>query len=127
MLVQIAKSAVPEMVVETAEIPLLQQLCNTYGKINQLWPVDDEGNCSSKVPYGPPQILASFTADGQVLPELLEKRDEAMGILTETKRKEREGRVQGNDPVEGADQWFTEGLAWQIYDQGECGVVEARQ
>ncbi|KAF9547213.1 hypothetical protein EC957_008723 [Mortierella hygrophila] len=127
LLVQIAKTGVPEMVVETAEIPSLQHLCNTYGKTHQLWPVDDEGNCSSKVPYGPPQILASFTADGQVLPELLEKRDKAMRISTETKRKEREGRVQGNAPVEGADQWFTKGLAWQIYDQGERGVVEARQ
>ncbi|KAG0043513.1 hypothetical protein BGZ89_006421 [Linnemannia elongata] len=127
LLVQTAKAGVPEMVVETAEIPSLQHIANTYGKILQLWPVDDEGNCSSKVPYGPPQILASFTADGQVRPELLEKRDKEMRISTETKRKEREGRVQGNAPVEGADQWFTKGKAWQIYDQGDRGVVEARQ
>ncbi|KAK5798765.1 hypothetical protein F5H01DRAFT_285334 [Linnemannia elongata] len=127
LLVQTAKAGVPEMVVETAEIPSLQHLANTYGKILQLWPVDDEGNCSSKVPYGPPQILASFTADGQVRPGLLEKRDKEMRISTETKRKEREGRVQGNAPAEGADQWFTKGKAWQIYDQGDRGVVEARQ
>jgi hypothetical protein len=124
MLVQIAKPMVPEMVVETAEIPALQNLCNTYGKTVQLWPVDDQGNCSSKVPSGPPQILASFTADGQVRADLLEKRDKEMGIETEKKRKERMGHVQGNPPAEGADQWFTKGKAWQIYDRGDRGVVE---
>jgi len=126
LLVQVAKAMVPEIVVETAEIPALQHLSNTYGKTIQLWPVDDQGNCSH-VPHGPPQLLASFTADGQVLPEMVEKRDKAMGISTETKRKEREGRVQGNPPAEGADQWVNKGRAWQIYDQGERGVVEARQ
>ncbi|KAG0297856.1 hypothetical protein BGZ96_004507 [Linnemannia gamsii] len=124
MLVQVAKSMVPEMVVGAAEIPALQNLCNTYGKTIQLWPVDDQGTCSSKVPCGPPQILASFTADDQVRPEMLEKRDKAMGIETEKKRQERQGHVQGNPPAEGADQWFVKGKAWQIYDQGDRGVVE---
>jgi len=124
MLVQIAKSMIPEKLISTAEIPALQNLCNTYGKTIQLWPVDDQGNCSSHVPCGPPQMLASFTADGQVRPDVLERRDKEMGIDTEKKRKEREGHVQGNQPAKGSDQWYVRGKAWQIYDQGDRGTVE---
>ncbi|KAF9907274.1 hypothetical protein EC991_011175 [Linnemannia zychae] len=127
LLVQTSKAMVPEMVVKTAEIPALEHLVNTYGKTIQLWPVDDEGCCSSKVPMGPPQLLVAFTADGQVNKDMLRRRDEALGISTEEKRKEREDRVKGNAVVEGADQWITRGKAWQIYDNGDRGVVEARQ
>ncbi|KAG0273891.1 hypothetical protein BGZ95_010318 [Linnemannia exigua] len=127
LLVQTSKALVPEMVAKNAEIPSLQTLVNTYGKTTQLWPVDDNGCCSSQIPAGPPQILVAFTADGQVNQEMLRRRDEAMKISTVEKRKEREGRVQGNRVVEGADQWITRGKAWQVYDHGDRGIVEARQ
>ncbi|KAG0365643.1 hypothetical protein BGZ54_006345, partial [Gamsiella multidivaricata] len=82
-----------------------------------LWPVDDQGECSSKVPTGPPQVLFSFTRDDQVNPDLLARRDQQMGISTAAKRKEREGKIQGNPVAEGADQWL-KGNPWQIYDEG---------
>ncbi|KAF9279711.1 hypothetical protein BGZ68_007739 [Mortierella alpina] len=120
LLVQTAKSMVPEMVTKMAELPALKILVNTYGKTIQLWPVDDKHKCSSLIPEGPPQIVVSFTRDDQVDLGLLAKRDHALGISTLDKRTEREGKIQGNPVVEGADQW-TKGKPWQIYDCGEKG------
>ncbi|KAG1471837.1 hypothetical protein G6F56_001901 [Rhizopus delemar] len=112
LLCMTGKSMVPDAVISTAEKPSLEILVNTYGKTWQLWPVDNEGNCSSKVPYGPPQLLMSFTADGQVKPEMIERRDKQMGISTEKKRKERED-IKGNPVAHGADHW-EKGDAFQI-------------
>ncbi|CAO3688517.1 unnamed protein product [Rhizopus stolonifer] len=112
LLCMTGKSMVPDAITSTAERPSLEILANTYGKTWQLWPVDAEGNCSSKVPYGPPQLLMAFTADGQVRPEIVERRDKQMGISTEKKRKEREG-IKGNPVADGADHW-EKGDAFQI-------------
>ncbi|KAF9915229.1 hypothetical protein BX616_006613 [Lobosporangium transversale] len=122
MLVVNAKGMVPAVVAKTAEMPVMQGLVNTYGKAIQTWPVDDNGECSCRVPTGPPQILASFTSDDQIRQDILDKRDKELGISTTEKRKEREGKIQGNPVVEGADQW-TKGKAWQIYDEGAHGSV----
>ncbi|KAF9933355.1 hypothetical protein FBU30_005759 [Linnemannia zychae] len=112
---------------EFSEISSLQKLIDTYGKTIQLWPVDKQGKCSSKVPTGPPQILVSFTADSQVDPDLLRQRDEIMGIKTEDKKNERKGRVQGAPVDKDADQWISKGKPWQVYDNGNNGAVETRQ
>ncbi|KAG0314460.1 hypothetical protein BGZ99_008131 [Dissophora globulifera] len=122
MIVQVAKSMVPEMITKATELTALQILVNTYGKTIQLWPVDEHGECSSRVPSGPPQLLASFTRDGQVNLDLLAKRDKMLGISTQEKRKEREGKIQGNPVAEGADQW-EKGKPWQIYDEDTQGAV----
>jgi hypothetical protein len=120
LLVQIAKGMVPEMVTKTAELPALKVLVNTYGKTIQLWPVDDKHECSSHIPEGPPQVVVSFTRDDQIDVSLLAKRDKDLGISTFDRRAEREGKIQGNPVVEGADQW-TKGKPWQIHDCGEKG------
>jgi hypothetical protein len=112
MLCMTGKSMVPDAVTSSAEKPALEILVNTYGKTWQLWPVDDNGNCSSKVPLGPPQLLMSFTADGQVRPEIIDRRDKQMGISTQKKREERKD-IKGNPVAEGADQW-EKGNAFQI-------------
>ncbi|KAG0050741.1 hypothetical protein BGZ83_004488 [Gryganskiella cystojenkinii] len=121
-LVQLAKSMVPEMVAQVVELKPLQILVNTYGKTWQLWPVDMQGDCSCKVPTGPPQLLVSLTEDGQVDMDLLAKRDARLGISTLKKRQEREGKIKGNPVAAGADQW-TMGKPWQIYDLGDKGIV----
>ncbi|KAF9365869.1 hypothetical protein BGX34_007818 [Mortierella sp. NVP85] len=125
LLVLVAKPMVPESVVKATEMAPLQGLVNTYGKAIQLWPVDDQGECSSHVPTGPPQLLMSFTRDEQINVGLLHKRDQAMGISTAEKRKEREGKILGNPVIDGADQW-EKGKPWQIHDEGAHGTVEMK-
>ncbi|KAI8084002.1 uncharacterized protein B0P05DRAFT_535810 [Gilbertella persicaria] len=105
MLVMTAKPMVPDVLVSAAEKEQLQIVANCYGKTWQLWPVDKDNKCSSKIPYGPPQLLMAFTKDNQVDPKLIKERDEHLGISTEQKRKEREGVIVGNPPLPGADHW----------------------
>lgn len=121
MLVQVFKPLVPEMVSRNMEHTPLKTLVNTYGKIWQLWPVDDRGECAH-VPMGPAQLLMSFTEDGQVNQALLDKRDMDLGISTEEKRKERV-EIRGNPVTEGADQWIRERKVWQVVDLGDKGAV----
>ncbi|KAI8985974.1 hypothetical protein BDB01DRAFT_721183 [Pilobolus umbonatus] len=115
MLVLNSKSLVPESVVSAAEKTTLSVIVNTYGKIWQLWPVDDQGQCSSAVPTGPAQLLMAFTEDGQVNQDLLNERDAQLDVSTKLKREERVG-IKGNPVLEGADQW-TKGHVWQVKDE----------
>jgi len=124
LLVQVAKSMVPELASASAEMAPLQVLVNTYGKTIQLWPVDDKGECSCHIPAGPPQIVVSFTSDDQVDSDLVAKRDKMLGISTSRKRAEREGYIKGNPVVEGADQWV-KGKAFQICDEGSHGTIKS--
>ncbi|KAI1305600.1 hypothetical protein EDD11_004891 [Mortierella claussenii] len=126
VLVQVTKGMVPEAIAKSTELVPLQGLVNTYGKTIQTWPVDDKGECSSHVATGPPQILASFTSDDQVNLDMLSKRDKMLGISTLERRREREGKIQGNAVAEGADQW-AHGKAFQIRDEGSHGSVSLKQ
>lgn len=63
MLVQVSKPLVPEIVSRNVEHASLKTLVNTYGKVWQLWPVDDQGECAYE-PTGPAQLLMAFTEDG---------------------------------------------------------------
>ncbi|KAG0032944.1 hypothetical protein BGZ81_009720 [Podila clonocystis] len=126
MLVQVTKPLVAEMLARSLEHAPLKTLVNTYGKIWQLWPVDDEGNCSAYVPTGPAQLLMAFTEDGQVNQALLDKRDKDLGISTEEKRRERVD-IKGNPVVPGADQAFRGGRAWQVVDLGDKGAVASEE
>lgn len=118
MLVQVSKPLVPEMVSRNVEHTQLKTLVNTYGKIWQLWPLNDQGECAH-VPTGPAQLLMAFTEGGQVNQALLDKRDKDLGISTEEKRKERV-EIRGNPVAEGADRG---GKVWQVEDLGDKGVV----
>ncbi|KAF8927319.1 hypothetical protein BGZ52_004612 [Haplosporangium bisporale] len=121
ILVQVSMTLVPEMVSRNEEHTQLKTLVNTYGKIWQLWPVNDQGECKH-VPTGPAQLLMAFTEGGQVNKALLDKRDKDMGISTEEKHKERV-EIRGNPVAEGADQWVRGGKVWQVEDLGDKGVV----
>ncbi|KAG0345871.1 hypothetical protein BG005_001071 [Podila minutissima] len=126
MLVQVTKPLVTEMLARHVEHAPLKTLVNTYGKIWQLWPVDNEGNCSAHVPTGPAQLLMGFTEDGQVNPALLEKRDKDLGISTEEKRRERID-IKGNPVAPGADQALRGGKAWQVVDLGDMGALASEE
>lgn len=115
LLVMNTKSMVPEAAAAMAEKPALEILVNTYGKTWQLWPVDDQGCCSSVVPTGVPKLLMSYTDETQINEDLLQKRDNALGISTQKKREERT-EIKGNKILDGADQWV-QGKVWQVKDE----------
>ncbi|KAA9345576.1 OBAP family protein [Adhaeribacter soli] len=71
---------------EAAEHELMEKLVSTYGKTIHTWHTDRD----LKLPFGAPQLMMGFTKDGQLKPELLQKRDDNFNISTAEKRKNRE-------------------------------------
>ena len=70
---------------DEVEYVLMENLISTYGKTIHTWHTDRE----LELPIGPPLIMMGFTEDGQLHPELLEKRDTNFNISTEEKKKQR--------------------------------------
>jgi hypothetical protein len=85
---------------ETDEHKLLDKLISTYGKTWHTW-ADDP-----RLPLGPPALMMGFTADGQVKPELVEKRDKAFRISSAAKKAAR-ADIQETPVLPGADAWQT--------------------
>lgn len=93
---QLIAPGIPQVV----EHALMQKLATTYGKTWHTWHTASD----SSLPTGIPQLMMGFTADGQVDPVLLAKRDKRFGVRTSDKRKAREDLpVPAIDP--GADAW----------------------
>jgi hypothetical protein len=55
---------------DAAEHELMEDLISTYGKTWHTWQDDPD------LPLGAPVLMMGFTADGQVKPELVDKRDQ---------------------------------------------------
>jgi hypothetical protein len=70
---------------EAAEKEVMEGLVGTYGKTWYTWQVDR----NDKVPFGIPQLMMAFTADGQVHPRLLAECDAEYGISSEEMKKSR--------------------------------------
>ena len=81
-----------------AEHELMEQLIDTYGKTWHTW------MASGSVPTGVPALMMGFTADGQIKPELLSRRDGAMKISSAEKKKKRED-IPEPQIAAGADAW----------------------
>jgi hypothetical protein len=56
------------------EHALMDKLAHTYGKTWSTW---DPAN---SVPMGRPALMMSFTRDGQIRPELVDERDQELGV-----------------------------------------------
>src|SRR5690625_3990643 len=69
---------------ELAEHAYFEDLVTTYGKTFHTWQYDRED-----FPYGIPQLMMGFTADGQADTQLVQDRDEELGISTPEKRHNR--------------------------------------
>lgn len=76
----------PDMTQEE-EDKFLDSVKNTWGKSIHTWK-----NPQTKLPLGKPELMAAFTKDGQVRPELVAERDRLLGINTEEIRKRRSGK-----------------------------------
>ncbi|WP_434702893.1 OBAP family protein [Pseudomonas sp. Z1-12] len=95
---------------QAAETRLMENLISTYGKTWHTWHTE-QGNA---LPYGVPQLMMGFTADGQINSRLVRERDGRMGIDSEAKKRARAGiEAPAIDP--GADAW-QKGQVWQIKD-----------
>ena len=85
---------------DAAEHQLMEQLISTYGKTWHTWADDPD------LPLGAPALMMGFTADGQVKPELVEKRDQALGVSTVAKKAARTD-IPDSEILPGADAWQT--------------------
>ncbi|WP_431081334.1 OBAP family protein [Pseudomonas thivervalensis] len=95
---------------QAAETRLMENLIGTYGKTWHTWHTE-QGNA---LPYGVPQLMMGFTADGQIDSQLVRERDGRMGGDSEAKKRARAGiGTPAIDP--GADAW-QKGQVWQIKD-----------
>lgn len=93
---------------ETAERELMKKLAGTYGKTWHTWQVDR----GDELPLGIPQLMMSFTADGQVQESLVQERDARYGVSSEDRRELRSG-IPNPGTVPGADAW-TSGRTVQL-------------
>ena len=78
-------SLVAPGVPQLAEHAYFEDLVTTYGKTFHTWQYDRED-----FPYGIPQLMMGFTADGQLREDLLQHRDRTLGISTQKIRQQRE-------------------------------------
>jgi len=85
---------------EDAEHELVAKLISTYGKTWHTWQDDPD------LPLGAPVLMMGFTADGQVKPELVDKRDQALGVSTAAKKAAR-ADIPDTEILPGADAWQT--------------------
>ncbi|KAI8366724.1 uncharacterized protein BYT42DRAFT_595839 [Radiomyces spectabilis] len=93
-------SGMPEVAISAAERQPMLDLQKTYGKTWHTWQVDR----GDTLPLGPPQLMMALTADGQLDPEMEQKRQREEGISTQTKKDERKDFPEYT-PLEGADHW----------------------
>jgi Protein of unknown function (DUF1264) len=78
----------------------MEKLVSTYGKTWHAWHTDR----GDQLPYGIPQLMMGFTADGQAHPALIQARDQRFGVSTDAKAQDRQGIAA--PPVQpGADAW----------------------
>lgn len=69
---------------ELAERAYFADLVSTYGKTFHTWQVDRDD-----FPYGIPQLMMGFTADGQIHEPMLDARDRRLGVSWRRRREDR--------------------------------------
>ncbi|MBY5580875.1 OBAP family protein [Rhizobium leguminosarum] len=103
---ELVMPGIPGAVEHTA----IASLVSTYGKTWHTWQIDK----NSSLPTGLPQLMMGFTADGQLKPAMIERRDEALGVSTTETRSARSDLAKSApqpDPL--ADGW-KKGTAKQL-------------
>ena len=84
---------------ELAERAYFADLVSTYGKTFHTWQVDRDD-----FPYGIPQLMMGFTADGQIHEPMLEARDHRLGVSWRKRRADRAG-IPTPTVAPGANAW----------------------
>jgi hypothetical protein len=88
---------------DVAERELMKGKINSYGKTWHVWHTGSPGMPGDALPMGEARLAWSFNADGELPPEMLRNRDQAMGIDTQEKRAHRQELVELAHPQEGVD------------------------
>lgn len=78
----------------------MRKLGDTYGKTWHFWQIDR----GDPLPFGPAQLMGSFTAPNQVNAQLLKLRDEKFGVNT-IRKQERRQSMQFALPHPSADKF----------------------
>lgn len=103
---QLVAPGIPKL----AENELMKKMITTYGKTWHTWHTD----LQKELPLGIPQLMMSFTGDGQVDPKMTAERDERLKIDSKEERKNR-ADIAAPPIAEGADAW-QQGRAIQLTD-----------
>ncbi len=77
------QARIPNATWESTENKEMEQLVKLYGKTYHLWQIDR----GDKLPIGRPELMTSYTSDGQLEAELLRQRDSKFGIDREQNKK----------------------------------------
>lgn len=85
---------------EIAEDELMEKLVGTYGKTWHTWHTD----LDRELPYGVPQLMMGFTADGEADAAMVAARDERLGVDSRAKR-ERRADIVAPPVLPGANAW----------------------
>jgi hypothetical protein len=94
-------SSHPGFVLDVAEQPTMLYLYKTYGKTIHTWAID----VTPDLPLGPPNLMMSYTGDGQMDPAMVKARDKKIGLSTEASRKLRASYLPSSNVKPGADEW----------------------
>jgi Protein of unknown function (DUF1264) len=78
----------------------MEKLVTTYGKTWHAWHTDR----GDRLPYGIPQLMMGFTADGQANSALIQARDRRFDTSTDAKAQDRQG-IPVPTIQRGADAW----------------------
>jgi hypothetical protein len=85
---------------EKAEHDLMEKLVHTYGKTWHTWHTD----LDKALPLGVPQLMMGFVAEGQADPQMVQARDQRIGIDSE-QRKQARADIAAPPVDPGADGW----------------------
>ncbi len=88
---------------QAAEKSLMKTKMNSYGKTWHFWNTGMAGQAGDRLPLGDPMLAWSFSRDGEILPRLVENRDQALGIDTGKKRQDRADLQSLAKPQSGVD------------------------
>jgi hypothetical protein len=86
-----------------AEYELMERLVRTYGKTWTTWQAD----AGHRLPTGTPQLMMSFTADGQIDPRLAAVRDQRLGVSMAANARNR-AEIEAPPIDSEADAWQRE-------------------
>jgi hypothetical protein len=86
---------------DLAEHAYFEDLVTTYGKTFHTWQYDRDD-----FPYGIPQLMMGFTEDGQASDDMIQARDERLGVSTTRKRRNR-ADIPTPQVAPGANMWET--------------------
>lgn len=104
---------------DVAEHELMEQIVSTYGKTIHTWHTDRD----KELPYGSPQLMMGFTADGQIDTAMVGRRDRRLGVSMAEKRRQR-ADIQAPPVLPGANAWEKgEVRQFTVSSKAEAGHV----